>query len=86
MNRILYDEELKGLVSERERLESLLNGESRELTLLKRTLENLLKTKKKEISNKLETIKYNSYMDKTINNDFNGIKVFNIIDWLLNNE
>ena len=25
-------------------------------------------------------------MDKTINNDFNGIKVFNIIDWLLNNE
>ena len=67
MNRILYDEELKGLVSERERLESLLNEESRELTLLKRILENLLKTKKKEISNKLEAIKYNSYMDKTIN-------------------
>lgn len=25
-------------------------------------------------------------MDKTINNDYNGIKVINIIDWLLKNE
>ena len=25
-------------------------------------------------------------MDKTINNDFNGIKVINIIDWLLKEE
>lgn len=30
--------------------------------------------------------KFNLFMDKSINNDYNGIKVKNIISWLLDSE
>ena len=65
MNRLLYDKELKGLISERNKMKELL--EATNIDYKKEALEKLLELKEQEISDKIDTIKYYSFMNAPVN-------------------